>query len=788
MPALPTALPDAVSAYLDKRRLATPFAGSALIAGFIVGIVISGAFTGFQTGLLVGWPAMLIATALAAVMYTCLVSSVTEMCTALPFASGPAAFAQAALNSGAGALTGGVYAVAYTILSATVLVSICETLALAFPSSIPSGLYNFIWLCVVALTTLALHWDPRVFFTQSLLLAIYSCALLLVYLVLVLFMTPADTNAVLENGTRTASWYAPGSGSVSFSAPGLSMKDIVRAFPFCCWLFSGLEAFACTAEEAKQIFKSAPRATLHALLIILFVCVSVVATAPQMDVAAFARSGHPLLDRALNLICSTLASPPSICTLSSHTSSFRHAPSFFTSAVVIFAVFPPLALSLTTATYTSARHLYTLSRSGVLPIRLSRTGSRGAPLLATAVTLLIQILLALLIRTLSQIPAIFQSISIVPPSLKDSGTSQTSNYCQQSDEGVSQMILLLSAWISNTSYLLQFSCYILIYLRLPNLPRPFHSPLGLPGAIVGFLVALMFGVIAPLCVNPFFYGTLLAISVAVLFLATVYWFQVARARMAESPEKIFVRLQIQHLYGRRRVPLTPPTRDSNHGGSMGGAEAQHITTTVPLAHQQTQLTRLAETRQMSTLGQQVLDRSDTAGAPTLIPSPPPLSPPPPSPPPLPPPPVASLTAPVHSPPTGGGARHRGAQIFSYTHGSAATLPVSPEQSSIQHLSSPSSSPRPLLPSSHVHRTSVLTDAIAGDGAYHPHYHPWWSFARLARAFDPRPVPLPDDNSFRMYHLPSPAAAAAAAALAAADDDGEQLTSTGSADTVKVLNP
>ncbi|KAI9149822.1 hypothetical protein H9P43_010001 [Blastocladiella emersonii ATCC 22665] len=591
---MPRGASDAVN-YLGKRKLASPFIGAFQLAGYVVGIVVSGEFFGWSAGLLLGWSNMVVATVLATVMYSGLVFSVCEMCCALPFASGPAAFAQVAMNSAAGAITGGVYAASYTLLAATVLQTLGTFAAIVIPGgeSVPVVVY---WLAL-SLVVLAVHWRPTRLFKLVFVLSVYCCALLVTYLALTLIITPAKQPAFAAT---------PSLGNVPLVAPGLSLGGVTRAFPYAAWLYVGIESFPTASEEARKIFRTAPNAALYSFFIIAFFALSLLATAPEtmfpdasstpsaaavagFRAAQFADSNHPLFDHALYLVCTRLPNPSAtFCQAdpSSPHSTFLHARSPAMRIIVAVVVLPPLFLSLVAGVYAAARHVYTLSRAGVLPTRISRTGLHGSPLLATGLTCAMAMVVAAVLNavpsrdlpTPGSVSVEAHGTDLGVPTVREvlDGSTRAAAvsavlpvYCPNIDASTSLAILQFAVWLACTSYVLELASYIALYFRLPTLPRPFASPLGLVGACVSLTIAVMFGMVGQLVQQPVFYAVILGVMAAIVGLSIAYWHLVARARMAESPEKIFIRHQIQTLYGRRR-PVLPTTSSppSSHGGAV----------------------------------------------------------------------------------------------------------------------------------------------------------------------------------------------------------------------------
>lgn len=111
--------------YLENRSLKGGAAGWVLLAGLGVAYVISGDFAGWNFGLAEGgWGGLLIATALMATMYTCMVFGLAEMASALPVAGAGYGFARRALGPLGGFATGTAILIEYSIAPAAIAVFI----------------------------------------------------------------------------------------------------------------------------------------------------------------------------------------------------------------------------------------------------------------------------------------------------------------------------------------------------------------------------------------------------------------------------------------------------------------------------------------------------------------------------------------------------------------------------------------------------------------------------------------------------------------------------------------
>src|SRR5215204_2584102 len=102
------------SDYMKKRQLQQGAAGWVLLAGLGVAYVISGDFAGWNFGLAEGGRGgMLIAVALMATMYTCMVFSLAELASTISTAGGGYGFGRRALGPWGGFLTGTAVLIEY---------------------------------------------------------------------------------------------------------------------------------------------------------------------------------------------------------------------------------------------------------------------------------------------------------------------------------------------------------------------------------------------------------------------------------------------------------------------------------------------------------------------------------------------------------------------------------------------------------------------------------------------------------------------------------------------------
>jgi ethanolamine permease len=79
--------------------------------------------------------------------------------------------------------------------------------------------------------------------------------------------------------------------------------------------------------------------------------------------------------------------------------------------------------------------------------------------------------------------------------------------------------------------------FILLRIRLPNIDRPYRSPLGVPGAVVALLIAVV-TLIALFVTDPIYQKVV--VGAAIWYGLGLLWFAVyARRRLVLAPEESF---------------------------------------------------------------------------------------------------------------------------------------------------------------------------------------------------------------------------------------------------------
>ncbi|HKX75040.1 MAG TPA: amino acid permease, partial [Acidimicrobiia bacterium] len=189
------------------------------------------------------------------------------------------------------------------------------------------------------------------------------------------------------------------------------------------------------------------------------------------------------------------------------------------AALLGLAALSGLIASFHTIIYAYGRNIYSLSRAGYFPKWMSIThGTRKTPWLALLLGAVVGVVLALLLRWAGG---------------QDSAFAQT----------VSGALLNMAVFGGVISYALQCLAFVLLRRNMPNIERPYKSPLGIGGAVVAGLIAVVALVATFLNegYRPGVYG------VAVWFLLALAYFGLSgRNKLVLSPEEEFALTQGEH--------------------------------------------------------------------------------------------------------------------------------------------------------------------------------------------------------------------------------------------------
>jgi ethanolamine permease len=292
------------------------------------------------------------------------------------------------------------------------------------------------------------------------------------------------------------------------------VPGVFYALPFAIWFYLAIEELPLAAEESADPARDIPKGTMWGLVTLVICGFGVLFLNSGIKPGAkdLSTSGEPLLDGLKTIFGSG------------------------TSASVLGLVaVAGLVASFHTIIYAYGRNIFSLSRAGYYPHFFSITDKkRQTPHVALLLGAVIGWLCAFLIY-------------------HSPGTSQ-----------VGASLLYMAVFGAVISYFMQCVSFILLRRNMPNIERPFLSPLGVPGAAVAGLIALisLIAIFWNADYRPGVYG------VAIFYAVAIAYFAIAgRHRLVLSPEEEFAMTGGQHGhperegYGHTRVGSsgqTPP--------------------------------------------------------------------------------------------------------------------------------------------------------------------------------------------------------------------------------------
>ncbi len=474
--------------YFEKRGLRR-HAGVWSLWALGVAAVISGDFSGWNLGLDVGgFGGLLVATVVITVMYLGLSYSIAEMSPALPHTGGAYSFARSAMGPWGGFITGLAENIEYVVTTAVVGTFVAAYARPVFSELIGVDLHQLIWLAIfyvifVGLNIVGIEATMRF----SMVICLVSLAVLLVFFVMSLgsFDAARLTDIVPAAG---------GTPFLPFGAAG-----IFAALPFAIWFYLGIEELPLAAEESMDPKRDVPKATIVGLLTLIVAGFLVLVLNTGVTGAeAIRTSGEPLLDGFRAILGSGTA-----------------------AALLGLAALSGLIASFHTIMYAYGRNIYSLSRAGYFPKWMSVThGTRKTPWLALVLGAVVGYGLALLLNWAS-------------------GRTGESAFAAN----VSGALLNMAVFGAVISYALQCWSYIVLKRKYPDIERPYKSPMGVTGAAVAGVIALI-ALIATFLnegYRPGVYGTAIW-----MVLGAIYFAAKGRHALVLSPEEEFAVTRGEH--------------------------------------------------------------------------------------------------------------------------------------------------------------------------------------------------------------------------------------------------
>jgi ethanolamine permease len=471
---------DVDQGYFEKRGLKR-HAGVWMLWALGVAAVISGDFSGWNFGLDVGgFGGLFIATVVITIMYIGLCYSIAEMSPALPHTGGAYSFARSSMGPWGGFITGVAENIEYVVTPVVVVY-----FASIYAQSVFADLFSIdvalpVWWAIFYVIFVGLNViGIEATMRFSVAIAIISLGVLAVFFVLAI---PEFDASLLTN-------IAADEGGTSFLPFGVG--GIFAALPFAIWFYLAIEELPLAAEESMDPKRDVPRGTMWGLwtLVITGMGVLFLNTGIGGGAEGIRVSGEPLLD------------------------GFRSLLGTESAAILGLFALTGLIASFHTIIYAYGRNIYSLSRAGYFPHWMSVThGKRKTPWVALVLGGVVGYGLAWLLDS------------------QYSGTAGAA-------------LLSMAVFGAVISYFMQMLSYIRLRSKMPDIERPYRSPVGVFGAAIAGLIALISLVALFLndAYRPGVYG------VAIWFvLALLYFGLSGRNKLVLSPEEEFALTQGEH--------------------------------------------------------------------------------------------------------------------------------------------------------------------------------------------------------------------------------------------------
>jgi ethanolamine permease len=415
-----------------------------------VGAVISGHFSGWNFGLGAGgFGGLFFAAIVIGIMYVCLCYCLAEMSPALPHTGGAYSFARSAMGPWGGFVTGLAENIEYVLTPAVIVFFIGAYLGSIFGT--PAGFQPVWWVAMyvvfVGLNVLGVELSFKV----SVLVTLLALAVLAVFWASAIFSGHVDfTRWALNIGMGPEGKLVElAEGGGPFLPNGV--QGILAALPFAVWLYLAIEQLPLAAEESHDPKRDMPKGLLLGIATLVFSAFMTLSLNSAIPVKAadgsasgafyLGASAEPLLDGFRAIYGATAANLLSLCAVIGLIASFH---------TIIFAF---------------GRQIFSLSRAGYFPHALSVThGRHKVPHVALVTGAVLGFVVMMAVYLIMG---------------------------EKAGGFIGAQLLNMAVFGAMISYALQALSFILLRRNLPNIERPYRSPLGEAGAWIAMAIALV---------------------------------------------------------------------------------------------------------------------------------------------------------------------------------------------------------------------------------------------------------------------------------------------------------
>lgn len=466
--------------YFAKRGLKR-YAGVWSLWALGVGAVISGHFSGWNFGLAQGFGPMLAATVIILVMYLGLTFSIAEMSPALPHTGAAYSFARSSMGPWGGFVTGLAENIEYVLTPAVINFFIGSYLTAIFGTGAE---YQPLWWLGAYIVFVSLNIaGVELSFKATVVITLAALAVLVIFWFTAFPVIDFSRWAlnIAPDGTELAegggSWFPMGYWS------------ILPALPFAVWLFLAIEQLPLAAEETHDPKRDMPRGIIAGIFTLMISAFMIVFLNSSVAPGAFgvAKSGEPLLD------------------------GFRATIGGGAASLLALAAVIGLIASFHTIIFAYGRQIYSLSRAGYFPRGLSVThGGRKTPHMA---------LIGGAVLGYAVMMVMWYGLGAEAGGAIIGGT-----------------LLNMAVFGAMISYFFQAVSFIRLRAIMPDIERPYRSPLGVLGAALTIIIAAvtLFYQLRDPVYQAGVYGT-----AAWYVLGIIYFGLFGRHRLVLSPEEEF---------------------------------------------------------------------------------------------------------------------------------------------------------------------------------------------------------------------------------------------------------
>ncbi len=241
---------------------------------------------------------------------------------------------------------------------------------------------------------------------------------------------------------------------------------VFQALPYAIWFYLAIEHLPMAAEEAHDSVRDIPKALIWSMvtLVTLSLFVLVLNTGVGGGAAAISVSSAPLAEGFKAIFGGGQVTA-------------------ILTALTLFG----LIASFHTTIYSYGRVLFSLSRAGYLPRWISITSKTHTPAIAMIV-------------------GAFMGIACTAT-------------IQFAGKTIGAMLLNMTVFGAVISYVMVMSSYIKLKFTHPDLSRPYQSPLGIWGAVVGAVLSILalFACFSDPAYRPGVWGVAIFLGIAILY-------------------------------------------------------------------------------------------------------------------------------------------------------------------------------------------------------------------------------------------------------------------------------